>query len=261
MAGRGATGAGAALITGASSGIGEALTRRLAAGGRPVALVARRADLLESLAAEIRRGGGRAEAYPCDVGVRDGVRRVVARCQETLGPVGLLVANAGVSENTRPGSLDAESVERILRVNFLGAVYFVEAVLPGMLERDRGRLVAVSSLAGYGGLPLTAAYSASKAAMTNFFESLRIDLRETGVGVTVVCPGYVRTPMTDGNLHSMPFLVEVDAAAERIHRAIEAGRASLSFPLPMAAFAWFARLLPRPLYDRLIGRIDRRKER
>lgn len=253
-------GNGVALVTGASSGIGEALSRRLAAAGRPTALVARRAERLDALAAEIRGRGGRAAAFPCDVGVREHVRRAVERCRETLGPVDLLVANAGISENTRPDALDAARVERILRVNFLGSVYCVEAVLPGMLERDRGRLVAVSSLAGYGGLPLTAAYSASKGAMTNFFESLRIDLRGTGVGVTVVSPGYVRTPMTEGSPHPKPFLIDAEDAAERIHRAIGEGKGSAAFPWPLAAFAWLARIFPRSVYDRLAGGIDRRKE-
>ncbi|HSR41226.1 MAG TPA: SDR family NAD(P)-dependent oxidoreductase [Longimicrobiales bacterium] len=253
-------GNGVALVTGASSGIGEALSRRLAAAGRPAGLVARRAERLDALATEIRRGGGRAATFPCDVSDREAVRRAVAECEETLGPVDLLVANAGISENTRPDALDAAGVERILRVNFLGAVYCVEAVLPGMLERDRGRLVAVSSLAGYGGLPLTGAYSASKGAMTNFFESLRIDLRGTGVGVTVVSPGYVRTPMTEGSPHPKPFLIDAEDAAERIDRAIEKGRGSASFPWPLAAFAWIARIFPRTLYDRLAARVDRRKE-
>ncbi|NIP59696.1 MAG: SDR family NAD(P)-dependent oxidoreductase [Gemmatimonadetes bacterium] len=250
---------GVALITGASSGIGEALARRLGA-ARPVGLVARRAERLDALAGEIRRRGGRAVPFPCDVGEREEVHRAVVECEGTLGPVDLLVANAGTSENTLPASLNAARVERILRVNFLGAVYCVEAVLPGMLERDRGRLVAVSSLAGYGGLPLTAAYSASKGAMTNFFESLRIDLRGSGVGVTVVSPGYVRTAMTEGSPHSKPFLIEVEDAAERIERAIGEGKGSVAFPWPLAAFAWLARIFPRSLYDRLAGGVDRRKE-
>jgi short-subunit dehydrogenase len=128
-----------------------------------------------------------------------------------------------------------------------------------MLARGGGQIVAVSSIAGIGGLPLSAAYSASKAGMTNFFESLRIDLRGTGVDVTVIKPGFVRTPMTDHNRHAMPFLVDLDPAVEVMARAIRRRKKSLTFPWPLAAIVGAARFLPRPAYDWLAGRVDRRK--
>lgn len=249
--------AGVALVTGASSGIGRALSERLAADGWAVGLAARRKERLRETARRIRVRGGRAAVLPCDVGVRDEVRRAVARCEGDLGAVELLVANAGVAGVTRPETLDAAEVERVLRINFLGAVHAAESVLPGMRARGSGHLVAVSSLAGYGGLPRTAAYSASKAALTTFFESLRIDLRSEGVDVTVVAPGYVRTPMTDGRGHAMPFLVDLDDAAERIQRAIRRRRRVAAFPWPLAAAVRCARFLPRGVYDWLAARVDR----
>ena len=150
-----------ALVTGSSSGIGRALALRLAREGYSVGLVARREDALQAVKEEIEARGGEARALACDVTDREAMHRAARACQEALGPVDLLVANAGVSEGTDSHCLVAEDVERLMRVNFLGAVYAVEAVLPGMLERRRGHPVAVSSLAGFGGLPKTAAYAAS----------------------------------------------------------------------------------------------------
>lgn len=250
---------GVAFVTGASSGIGRGLALRLAREGYAVALAARRAERLEALAETVREDGGRALACPCDVTVRAEVRDALRSAAEELGPVDLLVANAGVSEVTDVETLDAEDVERLLRVNFLGAVYAVEEVLPGMLERRRGHLVAVGSLAGYGGLPRTAAYSASKGALHNFFESLRIDLRGSGVDVTLVTPGYVDTPMTEVNEHPMPFLVDVSTAVEKIVGAIRRRRPLLAFPRPLSTLVRTAQIFPRRLYDHLASRVRREK--
>lgn len=247
------------FVTGASSGLGAALAVRLARAGYDVGLSARRADLLEEVADRVRGEGRVAGVYPCDVADRSQVASALGSCQEDLGPVDLLVANAGMSINTRVDAFDAAEVEQVIRVNLLGAVYATEAVLGGMLRRGGGQIVAVSSIAGFGGLSLSAAYSASKAAMTNFFESLRIDLRGTGVDVTVINPGFVKTPMTAHNRHAMPFLMDLDPAVEIMFRAIRDRKKSLAFPWPLAAVAWSARLLPRSAYDWVAGRVDRRK--
>ena len=250
-----------ALITGASSGLGRGLAVRLAADGYRVGLAARRRQALEELAADIRSAGGEALALECDVSVREDVRAAVQRCREELGDIDLLVANAGQSGMTLVDELDSGEIERLMRVNFFGVVYAVEAVLPGMLDRRRGHIVGVSSLAGYGGLPRTAGYSAAKAAVMRFLESLRLDLRGRGVYVTVVTPGYVRTPMTDRNRHSMPFLVELDDAVARMHRAIATRKRAYHFPWPLASLMWVAQIFPRRLYDWLASRIRREKAR
>jgi short-subunit dehydrogenase len=250
-----------ALVTGASSGLGRALALRLASAGWAVGLAARRKDDLDAVAAEIHARGGAAHALACDVGERASVHAAAAACAAALGPVDLLVANAGVSENTHAGSLDAREVERLVRVNYLGSVYAVEAVLPGMLARGSGQLVAVGSLAGLGGLPLSAAYSASKAAQMDFFEALRIDLRGKGVAVTVVAPGYVRSPMTDRNRFPMPFMIELDDAVERIARAIERRDRLVLFPWQLAWIRWVAQIFPRSLYDAIASRLRRDKRR
>ena len=131
-----------------------------------------------------------------------------------------------------------------MRVNFLGAVYAVEAVLPGMLERKRGHLVAVSSLAGFGGLPKTAAYAASKAALRVFFESLRLDLKDDPVDVTVISPGYVRASETSKYVAKRPFLVELDDAVERMYGAIAARRLHCFFRCPSPPPSGLAKRYP-----------------
>lgn len=245
---------GTTFLTGASSGIGRSLARRLAAAGERVALVARRMELLESLAAEIEGSGGRALAIRCDVTDREQVRAAVREAESALGPLDRLIANAGAAEVTRVAAFDAEHVERQLRLNVLGAVYGIEAVLPGMLARRSGHLVAVSSLAGYRGVPGAAAYSASKAALSNLMESLRVDLRGSGVAVTLIVPGFVRTkPSQKAKKKNRPFRMGVEPASERIHRAIEARVAVCAFPLPLVALAWLGRALPAGLYDRVLA--------
>jgi len=250
-----------AFVTGASSGLGRGLAYRLAGDGYAVGLAARRTERLEEVAAVIRAAGGRASVCPCDVGERDSVHDAIERTQRELGPVDLLVANAGYSEAVGARELTARAVERLMRVNFLGAVYAAERVLPGMLERARGHLVAVGSLTGYGGLPRTAAYSASKGALDNFFESLRIDLRHTGVAVTVITPGYVRTELTARNLNRMPMLLELDDAVEVMADAILRRRRRVAFPRPLSTLAYVAQVFPGWLYDALASRIRRDKRR
>lgn len=248
-----------AFVTGASSGLGLGMARALAGQGYAVAVAARRLPELEALAEDIRGAGGEALPLPLDVGDRAAVADAVSKCTEVLGPVDLLVANAGISVQSGALGLSSETVEHVMRVNFLGAVYAVEAVLPGMLDRRSGQLVGVGSLAGYGGLPLTAAYSASKGALHNFFESIRLDLRGTGVDVTYITPGYVKSPLTDRNAHPMPFLVETDEAVNRMVRAILRRDPLLTFPLPLAGTVWLAQILPTRLYDALASRVKRKK--
>lgn len=244
-----------ALVTGSSSGIGRALALRLARDGYAVGLLARRAEQMRDVAVQIRERGGAASVHRCDVSRHEQVRAAVEDCRAELGPAQLLVANAGIGSRMPVEELNAAEVELVMRVNFLGAVYVVDALLPSMLARGSGHLVAVASLAGYCGLPERPAYCASKAAMIGFFESLRLDLRPRGIAVTIVSPGFVRTPMTGGEGSERPFMVELEPAVDRIARAIRARRRSLAFPWQMALPATLARALPRSLFDRVARRI------
>lgn len=248
-----------ALVTGASSGIGRGLALGLAREGYAVGLVARREPLLLELHAEIQAGGGQALVLVCDVADRDSALAAAATCAAELGPVDLMVANAGISEMTEVETLDSREVAKLVGINLMGAVHFAEAVLPSMLDRDSGHLVAVGSLAGFGGLPKSAAYSASKAALNNFFESLRLDLRHTGVDVTMLKPGYVRTPLTDRNRHRMAGLLELDDAVARMLRAIRRRVPESRFPASLGTLAWVAQLFPRRLYDHIASKRERDK--
>lgn len=217
------------LITGASSGIGEALSIELARHGARVAMLARRIDRLERLAHRIERDGGVALPLPGDVLRRDDVGRAVDHVAAQWGPVDVLVANAGRGMHGHDET-DVETVSEVYGVNFLGAVYALEAVLPSMRSRGRGHFAAVSS--GTALLPRLAAsptYASSKVAMGRYFEGLGRELRLEGITVTVIYPGFVRTEMTSGHTW-MPFALDADRAAHLIRRAIERGRRRLVFP-------------------------------
>lgn len=241
-----------AFVTGASSGIGRAVAVRLAQEGYAVGLAARREERLGEVAADIDDYHGAASVHRCDVSDPGQVVAAVAACRVALGPIDLVVANAGIGARTWAADLDAGQVERVMAVNFMGAVHVVECVLPEMLRRGSGHLVAVASLAGLNGIPGRAAYSASKAAMIAFFESLRPELRRAGVATTVVNPGFVRTEMTAADDQPRPFIMEVDAAADRIVQAVLAKRSSVAFPWQLAPATMLARALPRRWYDRLL---------
>jgi short-subunit dehydrogenase len=219
-----------AVITGASSGIGWALARVLAAAGCKVGLMARRRGQLETLAAEIQEQGGTVAFAAADVGDRDQVHAAVKEVTARLGPVELLIANAGIGTPTVVSPLNVDDTERMMRVNYLGVVYAVEAVLPDMLRRRQGHLAAVSSLASYKGLPGESGYCASKAAVNICMEGLRIQLRDRGIAVTTICPGFVRTPMTASHQFRMPGLLEADEAARRMVRALERRVKVYNFP-------------------------------
>ena len=250
---------GVTLVTGASSGIGRSLARRLAARGAAVAVLARREELLESLVGEIEAAGGRALAVPCDVTEREAMHGAVARIETALGPVTRLIANAGGGMETHAEGFDAAEVDAIVRLNLTGVAYGVEAVLPVMLERRSGHLVVVSSLAGYRGLPGGGAYSAAKAGVTNLMESLRIELRPLGIDVTVLLPGFVRTQTgPKKRKKSKPFRMELETATARMERAILARRPRDAFPWPLVLAVGLSRLLPASLYDRLLSGAGRK---
>jgi short-subunit dehydrogenase len=232
------------VVTGASSGIGWALAKALAAEGARVGLVARRREALERLATEIGQAGGTAAVAPADVGDRQTVVSAIQDVAARLGPIDLLVANAGVGAATLLEPFNVAEIEKMFRVNTLGVVYAVEAVLPEMLRRGRGHLAAVSSLAAYMALPGESAYCASKAAVNTFLRGLRIQLRGRGIAVTTICPGFVRTPMTSVNEFRMPFLLEADEAARRIVRALRRRVKVYNFPWQTALLTRLTRWLP-----------------
>jgi short-subunit dehydrogenase len=233
-----------AVVTGASSGIGWALAKALAAEGCKVGLVARRRGRLEQLAGEIAQSGGTAATAAADVGDRAQVGTAIEELAVRLGPVDLLIANAGVGAPTTVEPLNVGDIETQFRVNALGVIYAVESVLPAMLARGRGHLAAVSSLAAYVGLPGESGYCASKAAVNVFMDGLRIQLRDRGIAVTTICPGFVKTPMTAVNDFRMPFVMEAEEAARRIVRALHRRRKVYNFPWQTSWLMTLTRWVP-----------------
>ncbi len=232
------------FITGASSGIGWALAKELAARDARVGVLARRRDCLQKLVEEVRAAGGVIEAEPGDVTDRPALAEAFMKLQGRLGQADVVIANAGLSLPSGADPVASDAVEAMMRVNYLGMVHAFEAALPGMLERGSGHLVAISSLAAYKGLPGSAGYCASKAAVNAFCESMRIELRPRGVAVTVVCPGFIRTAMTAQQTNRMPFLMDAAAAARRIAEAVLRRPAVFHFPWLMYRVMKVARWLP-----------------
>lgn len=238
------------LITGAASGIGRELARLLVAEGARIAAL----DLqpLDPLLQEL--GANQCAGVQADVTDLEAVRVAVRDLESRLGPADLLIASAGVGRGTPALQFDAAEINRILQINLNGVINAVDAVLPGMLQRGRGHLVALSSLASYRGLPFMSAYCTSKAGVNALFDSLRLELRPRGIDVTTICPGWIRTPMTAPLGLPERVTLPLDQAARTILDAIRRRRPFLAFPASMAFQVRLLRYLPRPISDWLASR-------
>ncbi len=237
------------LVTGASSGIGRGLATELARRGAAVGLLARRADALQDIVEEIVTAGGQAIPLPADVTDEQAVRRAVNDLKTKSGPIDVLFANAGVGITAHATNLNAEAVAKLFDVNVIGVVNSVAAVIGDMIQRGQGQLVAISSLAAYRGLPKSAAYCSSKAAVSAFFESLRLDLHASGVEVTIIHPGFIKTPLTAGRQAQLPWLMEVSEAVNKILKATEARKKSYAFPWQLATIVRAGMFMPNFMYD------------
>lgn len=243
------------LLTGASSGIGEGIAFAMAAKGARIGLLARRAEMLEDLARRCIDAGGQAIALAADVVDANAVAAAANTLRSTFGPIDIMIANAGIGgNNAETRDLMPDAVKKVIDINLLGAANALHAVLPQMLERGSGQLVAISSLAGFRGLPKSAAYSASKAGMTAFFESVRLDVQHRGVDVTIIQPGFIKTPLTAGRESKMPFLMELNDAVPHFLDAIERKKKFAAFPWQLATIVRLGKVMPTWLYDRVAGR-------
>jgi len=248
------------FITGASSGIGEALARHYAAKGASLGLFARRASELERVARTLAPAS--VESYAGDVRDAASLERAAKAFIARVGVPDIVVANAGISTGTVTGHAeDLSAFARVFDTNVLGIVNTFQPFITPMRERRHGTLVGIASVAGFRGLPGSGAYSASKAAAIAYLESLRVELRPSRIAVVTVCPGYIATPMTAGNPYPMPFLMRADAAARSIARAIARRRRFHVLPWPMAILGRAFRALPRPLYDRMFANAPRKPRR
>jgi NAD(P)-dependent dehydrogenase (short-subunit alcohol dehydrogenase family) len=247
------------LITGAASGIGRHLALTLAAEGACIAALDRQAEALDSLTAELK--GKPLACAVADVTDLSAVRAAVAQLEARLGPTDLLVASAGIGLETPAVGFRSEDFAAQIQVNLLGVAHVIDAVLPGMCQRRRGHLAALSSMASYRGLPRMAGYCASKAGVNALFDALRLELRPLGITVTTICPGWIRTPLTAPLNLPDTELMEVDEAVRRIVSALRARKPFVAFP---AGTAWKVRLLrhtPRPFSDWLTRHWARQMKR
>jgi NAD(P)-dependent dehydrogenase (short-subunit alcohol dehydrogenase family) len=239
------------LITGAGSGLGRQLALALAAEGAAVAGIDVNEERLVTLAAELH--GKRFAGAVGDVTDRAGLTLAVHDLERRLGHTDLLIANAGIGRETSALSFNPEDVEAQVRVNLVGVANSVAVVLPHMLERKQGHIAAISSLASYRGLPKMAGYCASKAGVNALLDGLRVELEPSGITVTTICPGWIRTALTENIDVPHPFLMEPDDAARRIVEALRRRKPFFAFPraslrrvrvlrwLPPRAGDWLAR--------------------
>lgn len=244
-----------ALITGAASGLGRQLALELAANGTAIAAVDRREEGLRSLE-EMVRGMGQSCAWAlADVTRDELLQEAVAGLEARLGPIDLAIANAGIGRETSGLFLHAGDLADVIGVNLIGVTNTLAAVVPGMLRRRRGHVVGISSLSSLRGLPRMLGYAASKAAVNSLFEGLRTEVEPHGVHATVVCPGWIRTPMTANVPVAMPHLLEVEEAARTIVWAIRKKKRFYAFPRRLV---WRMRVLtwlPRAWQDRLLRKM------
>jgi len=242
------------LLTGASSGIGYSLAKLLPKENCSIALLARRENILNHLANEIKIKGGQVRAYKCDVGNVDEVRNSFEQVKKDFGKIDIAILNAGVSSRTNVSKYSSYVAKEIFEANTLGIVNCVEQLLPDFIQRKEGTIVGVSSLADSRGYPRSGFYNASKAAATLLLESLRIELKPHNIKVLIVKPGFVRTPMTDKNEFQMPFLMDVDRAAKIILNGIKKEKKIIQFPLPIVIGSKIIKLIPDWLFDFLMSK-------
>jgi NAD(P)-dependent dehydrogenase (short-subunit alcohol dehydrogenase family) len=247
------------LITGAGAGIGGQLARRLASEGARIAAIDLKPEGLAQLTAELP--AGQVATAIADVTDRAGLNPAIEKLQQQLGPIDVLIANAGIGSVTPALNFSAAAVEAQVRVNLIGVANSIDAVLLDMLRRRQGQIVAISSLASYRGLPLMAGYCASKAGLNAMLDSLRVELKQYGITVTTVCPGWVRTAMTSRIGLPDQSLQSPEAAAESIVAAIRCRTPFRAFPRRTARALNALRILPCMASDWFVGRMIPKKTR
>ncbi len=238
------------FITGASSGIGAALARYYASQGAIVGLAGRDLARLESIASTLPVQHA---CYAAEVRNANEMQSAATDFMQRFGIPDIVIANAGVSCGTLTEMQeDIAAFQAVMETNVLGMVHTFQPFIGAMMGAGKGKLVGIASVAGLRGLPGAGAYSASKAAAISYLESLRVEMLQYGVGVTTICPGYIRTPMTDVNPYAMPFLMNADVAAEKIARIIGKNKRFAIFPWQMAIIGRLMKLLPGAFWDWLM---------
>ncbi len=242
------------LVTGASSGIGYSLVKKLAAEKCNLALAARREEILDELAGQLKNTGSKIIAFPCDVTIKEEVKRTIDEIVNQFGSIDLAILNSGVSTRSPINFYNSDDAKKIFDVNVIGLVNCLEALLPYYIKNRKGIIAGVSSLADGRGFPKSGFYCASKAAASLILESVRIELAEHNVKVITVKPGFVKTPMTGKNDFKMPFLMDVEKAAQIIMDGIKKEKRIIQFPLPTVLGAKILKMLPDSIFDLIAKR-------
>ena len=237
-------------ITGASSGIGAAVALEMANRGWQVAISARSRDKLDKIA-ELHSN---ITAISCDVTDRDGMSKTAQKIEAEIGSLAMIIANAGIYLPTHFPKFDVSIFDDSFAVNLTGTVNMIAASYPYMIERNKGQIVLVSSVAGYNGLPTSAAYGATKAALLNMGEAMAVDLAKYGLSVNMVAPGFIDTPATQQNTFHMPALMDVTKAAKVMVDGLQKNRTRITFPKRFTFWLRFLTFMPRQLYVRLLSR-------
>ena len=242
------------LITGASSGIGAALAERYAGAEARLLLMGRNKDRLAGVKSLCEKKGAKVDISMIDVTHAEGMKTQVLKWDEAF-PIDLVIANAGISGGTFGGTETAEQTRKVFDVNVNGVLNTVLPLVQPMIDRGSGQIAIMSSLAGFRGLLSAPAYSGSKNAVRAWGEALRLDLMKKGVQVNVICPGFIKTPLTDVNRFKMPMLMDVNKAAEIITSGLDKNKARIAFPFTMAAITRLISILPLWLSDYIVSRL------
>ena len=252
-------GQGLVFITGASSGIGQALALRYQQAGFRLALVARRSEAIEAWAVELGLAPDRYAVYGADVADTNSIVAAAQACIARQGLPDVVIANAGISIGIDSAQReDIDAMAQVFATNNIGLAASFQPFMQAMRARGSGRLVGIASVAGIRGLPGHAAYCASKAAVISYCEALRGELRGTGVQVITIAPGYVDTPLTRKNRYPMPFLMSASRFADLAYNAITAGDSYRVIPWQMGLVSKLMRLIPNTLWDRILARQPRK---
>lgn len=242
------------FITGASSGIGAALAKEFAKRGATLGLVARRLEPLNELIASLPNAQQH-KVYACDVTERDKLIAVARDFDRAVGGADIVIANAGISVGVKTQYYeDLEVMEKVYRTNVFSMATTFHAFITPMMERKRGTLVGIGSVAGIRGMPGTDAYCSSKSAVITYCESLRVEMKKYGIDVLTVCPGFVKTPLTDVNPYPMPFILTAEEFAKRAADAIMSKHTYTTIPWQMGVVSKLLRLLPNCLFDKIFGK-------